>query len=416
MLRLPDRVVRQTPVVLLIVLTFLLRFWNVGEVEMYAGDQGIMIPATHNYIMTGRTSPDGWEHPPMKYFLLKSSMLLFGNNMYGWRMKNVLFGTGVVLVLYFLGWELFRDRRIALFAGLLAAIDPTLLFFSQTSHGETSSVFFFLAAVVLMLRFLSHRLATPIPTGICLGLALGQKWYYFFGLGILIGFSILAMKRANRLGLLEMVHLLSALVGIPIIAYLLAYYPWFGRGYSLTEFASLQSDMFRTMQNLELDMFTTTFAKIMPSNPWLWFVKPLIGGMQLAPGRLFSRFLIFMNNPPVWILALPSLAWITYHAWKSKKIDQALVPCLFLAMYLQFLLVDRPIFLYSAIIVVPFAFLAVSATLMNIIDRLPRPTVRFWQAFGAVVAWGLYTFPFVMHYNVPAVFYTPLIAVGTIIR
>lgn len=401
----------------IVLMALFLRFWGTADMDSYAGDQGVLVPAAAKFLDTGQFAPDSWEHPPMKYFLIRGSMAVFGNNPYGWRMKNVLFGTFAVLVLYLLGREIFGDdKRTPLLAALMLAADPLHLFFSRSVYGEVSSIIFLLLAALVTARYLHGKTGSPLAAGIFLGLALAQKWYYFFPGAFLFLFVAWVRMRRNGFRLYEQLNLIAVYGVLPLTLYLLPFYPWFGRGYSIREFVRMQLDAYRLLQIQDVDYFLVPFFRNSPSDAWQWFITPVIYGAQLTPDGAWSRFLTFMNNPPVWLLVWPAVLYLSYRAWREKSPEKVLSAGLFLTSYLQFILWERATFLYSAIVVIPFAFLAVSYMLTSLLERMHCGSRSFGLLFSGLTVWGLYLYPLVAFRLVPVILYLPIISLGTIIR
>jgi len=399
----------------ILALSFFLRFWGVGGAYLYIADEAELIPASGNYLASGNFSPDSWEHPPLKYFLLSAGIKTFGNNAYGWRMKNVLLGSLTVLVLYLFCREVLNDRRIAVTAALLLAFDPAHVLFSRTVYGEIPSILFLLLAVYITVLYLNGKISSPFMAGICLGLALASKWYYLTVVPVLFATALIHSARNRLLSWQRVLHLFSVYALLPAAVYLVPFYPWFGRGYSLPEFAQMQLDAYIKLQNQPLAIFTNPFFRTTPSSPWEWFVKPLITGVEVFRRGAWSIFFIFMSNPPFWLLTIPAALYASYRAWKERDWRMAFVVLLFLSLYFQFVLVARPLFLYSAVVLLPFAYLLVAYFLTSIPNTLFRSATWPYRALlTCICLWGFYLYPLVTNKNIPVVLYKPLFLLGTV--
>jgi len=396
----------------LTLLAFALRLWGVAGDNTYDNDEHFLVPAVYNYMDTGNFEPDSWEHPPLKYYLLLGSMKVFGNNGYGWRMKNVIMGSLTVMVLYLIGSALFIDRRVPILAALMLTMDPLHLFFSRLIHGEISSTLFFLLALYITILYLQDRTKSPILAGIFAGLAVANKWYYLLPLLALGTFTALYRRHKKGLNVWEAIQLGLIYSVLPFTVYLLPFFPWFQRGYSFSEFLTMQIDIYHYLQGETIKL---AFLNSTPSEPLEWFVKPLIAVMQLAGNAMRVKYVVFMNNPPIWLLTFPALVFIAYRIRRNRDWLPAIVPFLFLATYLQFALVHRDIFLYSALVVLPYAFLCIAYLLVALLDRFGgRPWHERMLQLG-IIAWGLYLYPFVTNRFVPEFLYAPLIALGTVV-
>jgi 4-amino-4-deoxy-L-arabinose transferase-like glycosyltransferase len=78
---------------------FFLRFYDISHPSFRYMDEGGHVMAASNYWNNGQTEPDNWEHPPLRHLLLYGFLQVFGDNPYGWRMRNVLFGAATALAL-----------------------------------------------------------------------------------------------------------------------------------------------------------------------------------------------------------------------------------------------------------------------------------------------------------------------------
>jgi len=107
-----------------------------------------------------------------------------------YRIVPVVFGTGLVLLLWLLGDGLGRPATVC--AGVLTAISPAMVFFSRYYIHETLFVFFTLAAIAAGWRYArGRRLIWCLMTGGCLGLMQATKEtsvivFFSMGMGLLL--------------------------------------------------------------------------------------------------------------------------------------------------------------------------------------------------------------------------------------
>ncbi len=86
-------------------------------------------------------------------------------------------------------------------------------------------------------------------------------------------------------------------------------------------------------------------------------------------------------------MVLPSLALMVHAAARERRWELGAVPLLFLSLYVPFLAAGRPIFLYSALSILPAAFLAVGWAGERVLGR-------FTPVFAAAaIAWGAFLYP-----------------------
>lgn len=103
------------------------------------------------------------------------SWKIFGENLWGPRFINVIFGILSILILYFISNQLFRNRLLSLFASLLLAVMPLAVFFSRNLQPESPALFFMLLGNFFYLKFVSARRRRDLLLG---GLAFSAAWFY----------------------------------------------------------------------------------------------------------------------------------------------------------------------------------------------------------------------------------------------
>jgi dolichyl-phosphate-mannose--protein O-mannosyl transferase len=203
---------------------------------------------------------------------------------------------------------------------------------------------------------------------------------------------------------------------LPASLVLLSYFRWFGRGYSLPEFVQLQADAFRTLRELTVERFPHGASLLLRGAPWEWFLRPISVGRQVgAAGGETARFLLEINNPPFRLLVIPAVIAVTVHAWRRRSLEPLLVPSLLAAVYLPALAAGRPIFSYSALPLLPLAYLVVAHALSLVAARTRHGGALTTTFLGASVLWGLYAFPLVSALPVPTWLYAPILGITTLL-
>ncbi|MBP9716774.1 MAG: glycosyltransferase [Candidatus Levybacteria bacterium] len=178
---------------LLIALTLALRFWNLNEMGR-TWDEGAY--SENGYTMNNLILDKDFDnpffrftfdHPPIGRYIygLASSFDIQsfekdGTPIYNYdytyaRLPAIIFSTLSVLLVALFGWK-FISPFVGLTSGIILAMLPTFLGYSQLSTLESPVMFFFTASVFLFINLL-HKFSykTLILTGIFTGLALGVK-------------------------------------------------------------------------------------------------------------------------------------------------------------------------------------------------------------------------------------------------
>jgi hypothetical protein len=92
-------------------------------------------------------------HPPLSYWLARAVSSVAGFEVFGLRLPATVFGLLTVALTMILGFQLFRDRRIALAAGLLVALSDLQNMLSHFARSYTMQ-----AAVVLVYLLVLERI------------------------------------------------------------------------------------------------------------------------------------------------------------------------------------------------------------------------------------------------------------------
>ncbi|GAB4483862.1 MAG: hypothetical protein OHK006_06380 [Thermodesulfovibrionales bacterium] len=390
---------------------FLVRFYNIGAVTVRAGDEGPHIPSASNYVERGYFGPDAWYHPPLKHFIHYLGLRVFGNNPYGWRMMNVVLGSAtVVMTLLFLRENLPLKKAPYFSAGLLL-LDPLHVFFSRSTVEEVPFAFFITAAAYFMFRGIRRRGEIWwLLCGVSWGCAFALKWY---ALGIAAMAVLLALAvEIKRRGWSGMSLPVTYGLVVPAVIYMSAYIPWFLNGHSIAEWFRMHQDALREMRNVNLERFGPTqmlfFSRIAGASRW--FVQPVSAGFEMMRSGERAAYVFIMNNLPVWIWVLPSLCAVFVVSLKKRWTEGLFIVAAFSALYVPLLAVQRPIFLYSSLPLLPFAFSGLGYCLERYCRQWSVPL------FIAFMLWSAFLYPLTTGIRIPLAVYGPIVERLTVIN
>ena len=380
---------------ILFLIAFGLRFYDLSYPSFRWMDEYAHVPAATHYWSDGQSEPDFWEHPPLRHILLYGFIEFFGDNPYGWRLRNVLFGAMAAVLTFLFACYVSDSRKTGLLAGLLIATDPLHIVMSRYTYEEIYGGVFFLAAIVLYVRH-RHRSILFVLSAIFMGCALATKWYYVPCWFLIY---ILGMRDNNYRTFKTMLFITCIWILIPLSIYLLSYYPWFGRGYSIGEFLEMVINAYFSLQSLTTHTYEFGMIFLSHTSALEWFTIPIVVGQGTYLNGGIGEFILYMNNFPIWICTIPALIFTTVIAFRRKKMALALPALFFFASYSLFVIVKRPAFLYSAIPLLPFAFTAIAYAVSQ---ASARYSIRFYYVcLAVVITWNMYLYPLVTAKKVP---------------
>ncbi|MHB9003603.1 MAG: glycosyltransferase family 39 protein [Coriobacteriia bacterium] len=385
---------------LVFVAAYVVRLFRAGQVVNFLDDRWINVPAAFNYVQWGFTGPDNWFTQPAKHLFMYWSILAFGNDPVGWSMRQVVFGAAIVLLTFLLARRLFRVPFPAIMAAVLVGLDPLFISFSRAGSEDPIAVTFILAALLFWLRaHESRRPSDLLAAGVLIGLGSAVRWYALLVAALMLAFALWD-RRHDGAGAIVRTSIL--LFVAPFCSYLVWFLPWLSRGYSLREWYAIQLDAFILQGSGAFPTFDPALTPLTGSSRW--FVQWMGVGTSSTAVEGSGAFTVIMNDPVVWILFLPAIAYLMWSAYRRRSIEYWLVVGTFIVLYGFFVVVNRPIYLYSAMAVVPFGALALSYAVGRFFRR------RSFYALGALLVWSLYLYPLTSGLTVPLWAYAWLLA------
>lgn len=400
----------------ILTLAIVFRTWGAFDHKGYFEDEALHVPAALNLGHYGIASNFNWFHPHMSHLLIYGGIKLFGDNPYGWRSKNIILGTLTILILFLIAREIFSGNRIPLLAASLLAVDPFHVYYSRTTFMEIPVSCFFLIFLLFIVKYMRTGRDYLLPAGFFLGLTIATKNYYPITIVVTIAIAMYYTYKHTETSPAQWAYLAATLLILPFCVYLLSHLPWLANGRTMTEFIQMKQDAFRTLQSLKLENFNNIEYLKAGGVPWEWFLKPKMCGSHIASFGSMGLYLLEINNPPIRMLTLPALLFCLITAWRQRSLKVALVPALFLSTYLLILLmVRRPLFSYSALVLLPFAYLMIAFTLDSIINKARNSQRAFAIVMGSIITWGVYLFPLTSVRPVPNWLYQPILSRTTIV-
>lgn len=373
---------------LVFIVAFALRFYDCANPPEQWMDETGHVSAASNYWNNGQFEPDHWEHPPLRPIMLYGFLQVFGDNPYGWRMRNIIFGSIAAALTYLFALGTSGSRKTALIAGLLLATDPLHIALSRYTFCEIYSAAFFLAAVVLFLWH-KQRSSWLMLSAFLVGCAMATKWYYFPAWFLIYLLALYENKNYQNPG--NVIFISCSYLLIPFSVYTLVFYNWFGRGYSFNEFIEFVTNVFTSMQQYTADNYMDGMIFLTHLSAGEWFTSSIVVGNGSLFGNGAGEFILFTNNLPIWIFTIPSMVAVLIVAARKKSVQIALPALFFCCSYMLYLFVKRPAFLYSVVPLLPYAFTAIAIAVTQLAQKY---SVKFYYgALSLMLAWNMYLYP-----------------------
>ncbi|KRV48861.1 hypothetical protein AQ490_23680 [Wenjunlia vitaminophila] len=380
-------------------------------------------------------------HPPVGKWTIAIGEWMFGLEPFGWRFMPALLGTLSVLMLCRIGRRLFRSTALGCLAGGLLAVDGLHFVMSRTALLDVVVMFWVLAAFGCLLvdrDAARARLAGALPgdlpddavgarlwlgwrpwrvaAGVCLGLAAATKWNGFF---VLAAFGVLTVlwdvgsrrvagaRSAFRSVLLRDAPLaFASLVPVALAVYVASWAGWFAtdggyfRGWASDHPSPLPNflDPLRSLWHYHSEMYDFHKSLEEPhtyeSNPWSWLVlgRPVSyyyddprQGFDGCEVERCAREVLGIGTPLLWWTAVVALGYLLFR-WALRRDWRAgAILCGVGAGYLPwFMYQNRTIFLFYAVVFVPFLCLAVAMALGALLGPARASEQR--RMWGAVAA------------------------------
>ncbi|WP_103532318.1 dolichyl-phosphate-mannose--protein mannosyltransferase [Streptomyces sp. SM11] len=376
------------------------------------------------------TDPGYVVHPPVGKWIIGFGEQLFGFTPFGWRFMVAVLGTVSVLLLCRIGRRLFRSTFLGCLAGLLLAVDGLHFVMSRTALLDLIVMFFVLAAfgcLVVDRDRSRRRLSDALPVdeegvlrpdakvaetlrlgwrpwrlaaGVMLGLAFATKWN---GLYVLAAFGLMTVLwdvGARRTAgaahpyravlRRDLIPAFCSTVPVAIATYVVSWTGWivtdkgYYRNWAATEGKdsswSWLPDWLRSLWHYENQVYDfhvgLTSGHTYESNPWSWLVlgRPVsyfyeeqTGCEESATGKCASEVLA-IGTPLLWWLACLALAYVVWRWFFRRDWRAGAIACGVAAGWLPwFFYQERTIFLFYAVVFVPFLCLAVTMMLGAIV-------------------------------------------------
>lgn len=441
-----------TPVVL-VATAGVARFVLLGEPDGIVFDETYYVDDARSQLAHG--AEEGFAvHPPVGKWLIAAGIALFGDAPFGWRAAAAAAGTILVLLTYLTARTLLTTVGAAALAGLLVAVDGLLVVQSRIAMLDIFVALFVVLGVWLLVldhaRPTSREVLRPflLLAGVTFGLAVATKWSGLLGL-LGAALFVLGAELARRRRIegritaapLRLVALLTiAFVLVPTTAYATTWGPWLV-GYAHThqgaEDCVVDDEVLDpcpvplgervaglvhhhgAMWRFHIDLDAEHPYK---SRAWTWplMTRAIVYHWEACPHDRATpdpeaeeqpeacvvdegnaEEILAIGNPAVWWVALLALIPLTVGAVRRDG-RALLILCFWACLYVPWLIIDRPLFLFYMTPVVPFMALGTAYAfaraeernlhLGDVTFRRRSTRIRIAAAVLATVAVGLFVY------------------------
>jgi dolichyl-phosphate-mannose--protein O-mannosyl transferase len=196
-----------------------------------------------------------WLHPPLAKLTQAAGMKIFGENGFGWRISAAVFGTGTIVLTYFLAIELGLPVSVALLAMGLLSLDGLALTTSRIAMNDAHVTFFFVLTAWLYRRWKKRPTEIrTLATAAAAGLAAASKWSGVFISGVIVIDQLIGLvldRHHWRRKIAPFLSLLGTLIILVPSLYLLSYSQMFAQGKTWQHFRELHRQIWWYQTNLK---------------------------------------------------------------------------------------------------------------------------------------------------------------------
>lgn len=367
----------------------------------YPNDRCDIRSSDERYWRRERGDTGAWVHPPLGKWAIAAGEALFGVDPFGWRVPAAVAGTVGVILLAGIAQLLFHRPVWTFTAGLLLATESLNVVQSRVAMLDIFVTTWMVAGFLFLLldrRWILRRTPPPRPegagepellaafpepllrpwrlaAGVAFGAAVASKWSGLTGIAVGVLLSVawdrLRRKEAGMTRPLwrtlqaEGFGIVISLLVVPAIVYVASYAAWFVQhGWDVRGWLELQGAM--ASYHAHLKVTDASGKPIHPylSQAWTWpfLTRPVLYFARYPTAGL--RKVIYANgNPAIFWGSLLAVPLAAYRWWRARDRAAGFTVACVLGLYVPWLLVPRPQFLFYATPITPFAVLACVAVL-----------------------------------------------------
>jgi predicted membrane-bound dolichyl-phosphate-mannose-protein mannosyltransferase len=363
----------------LLVLSFILRFLWLDKPGALIFDEKYYVNAVRVILGLPQdplTFPDAKPgidpvsgHPPLAKGIIALSMMVLGNNAYGFRVPSVIFGTISIMIFYLLAKKLSGNSTLALIASFVFSFGNLVFVQSRIALLDIFMLTF------MILGFYWCIKGKLVLSAVAIGLSTLSKYPGLFAVGAVIVYYLLKKNEGkseydlkSRLAGLERFVAAYVVVLLPLLALL----GWLYGGY--TNPLAQMGQFFSSAAKL-----TSSTPQGIASYPWQWLINEvqipyiIVRGNIVAGGKVLGTITMvaFMGamNPAILYLTIPSMGYMAYRYIRARDNFSLFTILWFVFTYLPYypmsFLFHRIIYIFYFLSTIPAVCLAISCGLVD---------------------------------------------------
>ncbi|OGD54849.1 hypothetical protein A3K80_01345 [Candidatus Bathyarchaeota archaeon RBG_13_38_9] len=309
------------------------------------------------------------EHPPLAKGIIALSILVFGNNGFGFRIPSVIFGTISILIFYLLVKRLSGNPKLALIASFLYSFDSLVFVQSRIAMLD-----------IFMLTFMILGFYWWISDRIFLGataLALSTLCKFSAMFGVVVVIAYLFLKRngggeydlKGRLKKMERFTIFYLIVFFLLFAIIDYLYGPYKNPFTHLEF----------ILKFTSKITRTSFEGIM-SYPWQWLINEVQIPYLVTSGKVtvkgeYLRTVTLIDfkgvmNPAILFLTIPAILYVGYSYYRKRDNFTLFTLLWFALTYLPYypmvFLGNRVMYIFYFLSTIPAVCLAIAYGLLEL--------------------------------------------------
>ena len=347
-----------------------------------------------------------YVHPTLGKLIMWIPMGLFGITPFTYRFMGNVAGIIIILLMYLVGIELFKDKKYGLFLAIIMALDG--MHFVQTRIATVDSflVMFGITSFLFFIKYLrksnnqeKNSYLMLALSGFFWGCTISVKWSgAFIGAGLAILFFIDYFVN-KRFRIKPIIMGILTFVLLPITVYLICHIPVFTNpnemaSYTVTNASgdketivtrpnSLQGFIYYEYSMYQYHSLLGTKDSFLNETEYTvhpysskWYTWPLMLRPMWYYEYLYNdgtkSTIACMGNPCIWWLSVVTLiATIVIGICKKDKIALNIL-VMALTTFLLYAFINREMYIYHYFIVLPFMMCTIVYAVKSLIDKFPK--------------------------------------------